>query len=53
VYIVIAAAKVNLIENHDPIVVYIDEYAQCLELKTLIPLGVYRLRAFVYIANYK
>jgi hypothetical protein len=53
VCIVVVAAKVNLIKNHDPVVVYINEYARCPELKTLILLGVYRPRAFVCVANHK
>ena len=50
---VAAAAKVNLINNFNPTVVYIDESARLTELKNLIPLGVYNPVAFILAADHK
>lgn len=50
---VAAAAKVNLINNFNPTVVYIDESARLTELKNLIPLGVYDPVAFILAADHK
>lgn len=50
---VAACADVNLATSFHPVVVYIDEAARLAELKSLIPLALYRPRGFVLAGDHR